>query len=147
MITSASTRKDLRIPPRNPRFRVAAVVATALVVIASTSCSSPYRRPPENGFSGIADAFKAVDGKPVPEVDVLLVHGMSYHDKDWIIPMIQPLAVALGVDSNIALPLIGTTAQRRTTLSSDPARLQSNAANRRSPLESHHGKREEDSLL
>jgi hypothetical protein len=65
MITSASvesaTRMDSRTPPRNPRFRVAAVVATALVVIASISCSSPYRRPqltpPENGFSGIADGL------------------------------------------------------------------------------------------
>jgi hypothetical protein len=111
MVTSASTRRDSKTPPRNHRrFRVASAVAIALVIIASTSCSSPYRKPeltpPENGFSGIADAFKAADGSAVLEVDVLLVHGMGYHDSTWIAPMIQPLAVALGFafDPNAPLP-------------------------------------------
>jgi hypothetical protein len=107
MITSASTRRDSTAPSRN-RLRLVAFIALASVAVATVSCSSPYRKPeltpPENGFSGIGDAFKAADGSAVPEVDVLLVHGMGYHDKDWIIPMIQPLAVALGFDPNIALP-------------------------------------------
>jgi len=68
-------------------------------IIATTSCSSPYRKPeltpPENGFAGIADAFKASDGTAVPEVDVLLVHGMGDHDPSWIPIMVQPLTVAL----------------------------------------------------
>jgi hypothetical protein len=75
------------------------------VVVAATSCTSPYRKPeltpPENGFSGIADAFK---GTAIPEVDVLLVHGMGFHDKTWILTMIEPLAIALGFDSNVTLP-------------------------------------------
>jgi len=110
MITSASTRRNSRIPPRNHhRFSVATAVTIALVVIVSTSCSTPYRKPqltpPENGFSGIADAFKAADGSAVPEVDVLLVHGMGYHDYTWIAPMIQPLAVALGFEFDPKAPL------------------------------------------
>jgi hypothetical protein len=104
----SSGRKESGTPPRNRRFHVAGLVAVALVVIASTSCSTPYRKPvltpPENDFSGIADAFTAADGSAVPEVDVLPVHGMGYHDSTWIPTMIQPLAVALGFDPNIALP-------------------------------------------
>ena len=103
MITSA-TRKDSRLPPQiRNRLHIAAVLVVAVVVMASTSCSSPYRKPEltpsESGFSGIADAFKAADGSDVPEVDVLLVHGMGYHDSTWIQTMVQPLAVALGFDS------------------------------------------------
>jgi hypothetical protein len=109
MITSASTRKDSRLPPRSRnRLFIAAVVAVTFVVIASTSCSTPYRKPEltpaENGFPGIASAFKAADGSDVPEVDVLLVHGMGYHDSTWIPTMIQPLAVALGFDPNLTVP-------------------------------------------
>jgi len=82
----------------------------AFVAVASSGCSTPYRKlqltPPENGFSGVADAFKAADGGAVPEVDVLLVHGMGYHDSTWIAPMVHPLAVALGFafDPNAPLP-------------------------------------------
>jgi hypothetical protein len=50
------------------------IVALAFLAIASTSCSSPYRRPqltpPEIGFSGIADALKTADPISVAEVDV-----------------------------------------------------------------------------
>jgi hypothetical protein len=104
MITSAPT------PPRNRhRWYVLALLAIALIAIVSTSCSSPYRKPqltpPENGFAGIADAFKAADGSDVPEVDVLLVHGMGYHDPTWIPTMIQPLAVALGFAFDPKVPL------------------------------------------
>lgn len=106
--SSAAARRDSSIPHRNRRrLYVAAVVVLAVIAIASTSCTSPYRRPqltpPENGFSGIADAFKVADGSAVPEVDVLLVHGMGFHDPTWIPTMIQPLAVALGFDPNFAL--------------------------------------------
>jgi hypothetical protein len=109
MIKSASAASPINsiIPHRNRhRFRVA--IPLTLLAIASLSCSTPYRRPQltpvENGFSGIADAFKAADGSEVAEVDVLLIHGMGYHDSTWIPIMIQPLAVALGFDPNLTLP-------------------------------------------
>ena len=101
MITSASTPKDSRTPTRN-RLRLGAIVALTFFAVASSSCSAPYRKPvltpPDNGFPGIASAFKAADGSAVPEVDVLLVHGMGYHDSTWIPIMIAPLAVALGFE-------------------------------------------------
>jgi hypothetical protein len=107
MITSA-TQHDSGSTPRNSRRVHLSLAAIVLVVIASTSCTNSYRRPqltpPENEFSGIADAFKAADGSAVPEVDVLLVHGMGFHDSTWIPTMIQPLAVALGFDPAITLP-------------------------------------------
>jgi len=85
------------------------VLVIALLATVSTSCRAPYRNPqltpPENGFSGIADAFKAADGSAVPEVDVLLVHGMGYHDWSWIPIMIQPLVVALGFAFDPKVPL------------------------------------------
>jgi hypothetical protein len=110
MITSASTRRDPRTPPRNHHsFRFAAFLAIALLSFVSAGCSAPYRKPvltpPENGFSGIADAFKAADGSAVPEVDVLLVHGMGYHDSTWIPIMIAPLAVALGFEFDLKAKL------------------------------------------
>jgi hypothetical protein len=90
------------------RLRAIAIVALALLLLASTSCSTPYRRPqltpPDSSFSGVADAFHSADGSAVSEVDVLLVHGMGFHDPTWIPLMIQPLAVALGFDSNVRLP-------------------------------------------
>jgi hypothetical protein len=90
------------------RVRIVVIAALAFLVLASISCSTPYRRPlltpAENGFSGIADAFKAADGSDVPEVDLLLIHGMGYHDSSWIPIMIEPLAIALGFDSKITLP-------------------------------------------
>jgi hypothetical protein len=110
MITSASeaTRKDSRTPNRNS-LHIASIVAAAFVVVASTSCSTPYRKPEltpaENGFPGIASAFKAADGSAVPEVDVLLVHGMGYHDSTWIPTMIAPLAVALAFAFDPSAPL------------------------------------------
>jgi len=109
MITSA-TRKDSRPPPRSRKRIYAAAVVAVAIVIASASCSSPYRKPEltptANGFAGIADAFKAADGSPVPEVDLLLVHGMGYHDWTWIPTVVQPLAVALGLafDPKATLP-------------------------------------------
>lgn len=104
MIKSATRAKrpDSSVPTRS---RSPALIGLFILLItaATTSCSTPYRHPiltpPENSFSGIADTFKAADGSSVPEVNVLLVHGMGFHDKGWILTIIQPLATALGFAS------------------------------------------------
>jgi hypothetical protein len=102
-----ASRKDSRTPIG---ISLRAVTLSALIVCiaATTSCSSPYRKPeltpPDHSFAGIADAFKSTAANPNPEVDVLLVHGMGNHDKAWIPIMVAPLAVALGFGSSITLP-------------------------------------------
>ncbi|HMK86407.1 MAG TPA: hypothetical protein VK437_10650 [Steroidobacteraceae bacterium] len=88
------------------QFRSLAWAICVAAVLLSGGCGTPYRHPqlapPANDFPGMAQAYEAADGSRVPEVDVLLVHGMGYHDATWIQTIAQPLSAALGFSPGAA---------------------------------------------
>jgi hypothetical protein len=86
------------------------ILLVGMFGIVLAGCTTPYRHPRllpvDAGFSGVADAFTSADHQAVPEVDLLLVHGMGYHDESWVQTMVGQLAPALGFAWNpgTALP-------------------------------------------
>lgn len=82
-------------------------------------------------FPGVADAFTSSDGKPVPEVDLVAIHGIGFHDVTWVRQMVMQLAPALGFNWNGNLPdpmALAYGAQLYTvTLSDATRRLQFSA--------------------
>jgi hypothetical protein len=65
-----------------------------------SGCAMPYGhpclRPPDAAFPGISDAFTAADGQSVPEIDLLLIHGMGTTTYQWVADRVGALAPALG---------------------------------------------------
>ena len=67
-----------------------------LLCLATTGCSMPYKGPliePEKAT--IAGIKEALSSKP-ELVDVLLIHGVGYHDQQWAADANAALAQALG---------------------------------------------------
>lgn len=101
----------------------------------AAGCTTPYRhpvlRPVDEVFPGVADAFTSSDGKPVPEVDLVAIHGIGFHDITWVRQMVMQLAPALGFNCNGNLPdpmALAYGAQLYTaTLSDATRRLQFSA--------------------
>jgi hypothetical protein len=95
----------------------------------AAGCTTPYRHPvliPADAvFSGVADAFKSSDGQLVPEVDLVAIHGIGFHDVSWVRQMIAQLAPPLGFnwDGNLPQPVsLAYGAQLYAVVLSDPTR-------------------------